>query len=63
MITYDITPAIHQVDEDLYSNGESLERVVLVCVAASYDMTDFDHGKYVITDLMRKFGTKGTDSS
>ena len=53
MITHDVTP-IHKVDEeDLPSNLESLEREELACVAASYGI-DFDHGKEVKTDLVRK---------
>jgi len=53
MISHDVTP-IHKVDdEDLPSNMETMEREELACVAASYGI-DFDHGKDVKSDLVKK---------
>jgi len=53
MISHDVTP-IHKVDEeDLPKNLETMERDELACVAASYGI-DFDHGKDVKTDLVKK---------
>jgi len=53
MITHDVTP-IHKVDEeDLPKNLETMEREELACVAASYGI-DFDHGKDVKSDLVKK---------
>ena len=52
-ISYDVTP-IHRVDEeDLPTNLETMEREELACVAASYGL-DFDHGKDVKVDIVRK---------
>eukprot|EP00092_Neocalanus_flemingeri_P035736 GFUD01038909.1.p1 GENE.GFUD01038909.1~~GFUD01038909.1.p1 ORF type:complete len:594 (+),score=205.46 GFUD01038909.1:50-1783(+) len=53
MVTHDVTP-IHKVDEeDLPTNLETMEREELACVAASYGI-DFDHGKDVKSDLVKK---------
>lgn len=53
MVTHDVTP-IHKVDdEDLPKNLETMEREELACVAASYGI-DFDHGKDVKSDLVKK---------
>jgi len=53
MVTHDVTP-IHKVDdEDLPKNLETMEREELACVAASYGI-DFDHGKDVKLDLVKK---------
>ena len=40
-------------EEDLPSNMETMEREELACVAASYGI-DFDHGKDVKSDLVKK---------
>jgi len=53
LISHDVTP-IHKVDEeDLPKNFETMERDELACVAASYGI-DFDHGKDVKTDIIKK---------
>ena len=50
---HDVTPINRVDEEDLPKNMETMEREELQCVAASYGV-DFDHGKDVKMDLLKK---------